>query len=155
MDSQRFNCSVQGCKKDYCNQFNLKRHYESQHLGVKRFRCKVCKKYLSSKQNLKEHRFMHTGEKPYNCSYPGCAETFRQGSQLSLHKKIHEEVNKRFKIEPRFDICLKALTIVLTKDQDHKDFEEYSEFKIEASSLPLISTPQVGVILPSSFITAA
>lgn len=51
--------------------------------------CKACKKILSSKQNLKEHMFIHSGERPYVCKAPGCGITFRQGSQLSAHKRIH------------------------------------------------------------------
>ncbi|CAG9312378.1 unnamed protein product [Blepharisma stoltei] len=149
MEIQRFACKVPGCNKDYCNQFNLKRHYEGQHMGVKRFRCKICKKYLSSKQNLKEHRFMHTGIKPYACPYEGCAESFRQGSQLSLHKKIHQEVIRRFRGIPQVETSLSLLTSALIKTEK----EEFEENNIKLLSqeivLPSITSPQIGITLPS------
>ena len=62
------------------NQFNLK--------------CKYCSKNLSSRQNLREHLYIHTGEKPYICTEIGCGQSFRQGSLLSIHKKIHSEIGK-------------------------------------------------------------
>jgi uncharacterized Zn-finger protein len=58
------------------------------------FKCKYCFKNLSSRQNLREHMYIHTEEKPYICTEVGCGQKFRQGSLLSLHKKIHLEVRK-------------------------------------------------------------
>lgn len=95
MKDQEFKCSFKSCYKSYCSLNNLRRHFEGAHIGVKRFRCKICRKYLSSKQSLIEHQFMHTGEKPFDCTYPNCSTSFRQGSQLSLHIKMHKEVQKR------------------------------------------------------------
>ena len=94
MKEPMYNCPVQGCDKAYCNKFNLKRHIESSHMGLKRFQCKHCSKFLSSKQNLKEHLYTHTGEKPYRCREAGCVMAFRQGSQLSVHKRIHSAIKQ-------------------------------------------------------------
>ena len=55
----------------------------------KSFICSYCHKSLSSHQNLREHEYIHTGHRPYKCKVPGCEASFRQGSQLSLHKKSH------------------------------------------------------------------
>lgn len=63
------------------------------------FKCKYCKKNLSSRQNLREHMYVHTGEKPYICTEPGCGKSFRQGSLLSIHKKIHSEIFRGLKKE--------------------------------------------------------
>ena len=57
-------------------------------------KCKFCSKILSSRQNFREHLYIHTGERPYVCKEPGCGEAFRQGSLLSIHKKMHTEINK-------------------------------------------------------------
>lgn len=59
-----------------------------------KLQCKYCFKDLSSRQNLREHMYIHTGEKPYICNEPGCNQTFRQGSLLSIHRRIHSEVKK-------------------------------------------------------------
>ena len=58
----------------------------------RKFQCLQCFKILSSKQNFKEHSYIHTGEKPFCCPEPGCHERFRQGSQLSVHRKMHRQV---------------------------------------------------------------
>lgn len=60
----------------------------------KKFQCSFCRKGLSSKQNLKEHEFTHTGELPYVCKTPGCGLRFRQGSVLSAHKRVHGIIDK-------------------------------------------------------------
>jgi hypothetical protein len=49
-------------------------------------------KKFASKQNLREHSYIHTGEKPFICQVSGCARQFRQASQLCVHKKYHEKV---------------------------------------------------------------
>ena len=59
-----------------------------------KFKCKYCFRKMSSRQNLREHLYIHTGEMPYICTEPGCGQKFRQGSLLSTHKRIHAEVNK-------------------------------------------------------------
>jgi len=56
--------------------------------------CKICKKEYSSKQSLREHLYTHSGERPYKCTIPGCDESFRQGSLLSIHRRIHREIDK-------------------------------------------------------------
>ena len=54
------------------------------------FKCRFCSRNLSSRQNLKEHLYVHTGEKPYKCQVQGCEMSFRQGSLLSIHKRSHK-----------------------------------------------------------------
>lgn len=85
-----FKCEFENCSKAYKSKFNLNRHIEIVHQSLKRFQCDICHKLLSSKQNLEEHYFTHTGEKSFRCTESGCLKSFRQRSQLSNHKKIHE-----------------------------------------------------------------
>lgn len=95
MEQVKFECFYEGCGKNYSNAFNLKRHVESFHRGIKKFTCSICNKGLSSKQNLREHSFIHLGIKPYVCKHVGCKEAYRQASQLLMHQIIHDEVDKQ------------------------------------------------------------
>ena len=80
---------------EICNSENDdSKQEESIRPNNKKFICSFCGKVLSSKQNLKEHEFTHTGELPYVCKYPGCGMRFRQGSVLSSHKRIHSFIEK-------------------------------------------------------------
>ncbi|OMJ91501.1 hypothetical protein SteCoe_5870 [Stentor coeruleus] len=98
-------CMINNCNKTYSTKFNLKRHVEISHLKQKKQKCEYCNKLFVSRQNLREHTFIHTGLKPYQCSF--CGEYFRQISQLSLHKRNHE-----MKEKPK-GYCLDATTLGL------------------------------------------
>lgn len=67
-------------------------------------RCRFCNKNLSSRQNLKEHIYLHTGETPYKCTFPDCHATFRQGSLFSLHKSSHNKA-AAVPVRPRKKFC--------------------------------------------------
>ena len=85
-------CEFEGCNKSYCSSFNLKRHIESCHMGIRKFKCETCGKNLSSKQNFLDHKNTHTGEKPYVCDVFGCKANFRQLSQFYIHKQMHDKI---------------------------------------------------------------
>jgi uncharacterized Zn-finger protein len=87
-----FACEAVGCFKVYKSRTNLKRHIEAIHADTKRYQCSQCSKVLSSKQNLTEHKFIHTQELPYICRELGCGQRFRHGSQYSAHKRIHNVI---------------------------------------------------------------
>ena len=82
-------CMFEGCTKEYKNKFNLKRHIQTTHFKRKAFQCKTCLNTFVSKQNLAEHMFIHSGIKPYKCTY--CGKKFRQVSQLCFHKRKHRK----------------------------------------------------------------
>ena len=85
-------CMSEECGKVYNTKFNLKRHIENAHLSLTRFSCDVCSKGFSSKQSLVEHRYLHSGKKPFVCRV--CGLRLRQASQLSLHKRVHTDAER-------------------------------------------------------------
>ncbi|CAG9322797.1 unnamed protein product [Blepharisma stoltei] len=150
-----YECKAPGCSSTYASETNLKRHIEAYHTESKKFQCNFCMKILSSKQNLKEHTFTHSGEKPYVCKEPGCGMKFRQGSQLSSHKRVHVAIKAyTHKAETN---KVKETYIKLTEWIDKSNFykleqvlpvlqtsEEYSFM------LPPISEPQGFCTLPAA-----
>ncbi len=52
--------------------------------------CSICKKVLKSKQTLKAHKLLHTGDKPFRCE--DCGQRFVQSHSLQYHKnKVHSK----------------------------------------------------------------
>jgi len=149
MPKQRLHCNHSGCTKSYCSSFNLKRHIESTHQGIRRFKCHLCGRYLSSKQNLIDHQNIHSGAKPYSCDHPHCEMKFRQLSQYYLHRQLHNEMSNILDTQyniPEFntDYLAKRLTEGL-KDAWEIPSLELTGSKIE---LPLIKLGQIEVTLP-------
>ena len=85
-----FLCYYPDCSKTFVTKFNLRRHVNSTHLAIKAYTCSLCLKRFACKQNLSEHNFIHTGEKPFGCPLPSCGKRFRQASQLCVHRKTHK-----------------------------------------------------------------
>lgn len=99
MKEKIYPCPYTSCGRIYSSPINLKRHVDCIHLRLKDFTCQICSRRLSSKQNYREHLSIHTGERPFACLR--CGLNFRQGSQLSQHKKTHSAVDRRDMVELR------------------------------------------------------
>ena len=148
--SKTFSCTFPKCLKTYGNKFNLHRHIEVNHGNSKRFRCRQCGKYLSSKQNLKEHKNIHSQRFPYKCKEPLCGMTFSQTSQYSNHKKLHREI-LLMAMSLQEPLSLVVITIQLTdyfKEATNEVVKGTSVIDIENIELPKISKPQISVTLP-------
>lgn len=111
--------------------------------------CQVCLKTLSSKQNLKQHMNIHTGEKPFKCCFPGCISSYKHASQLSNHRVLHQQYTKVATsslddIRTFIKLLIQALerSSVIDHDSDRK------QNKKKRINLPCIERPQVGVVLP-------
>ncbi|OMJ68916.1 hypothetical protein SteCoe_33499 [Stentor coeruleus] len=135
-----FACRFKGCSKQYSTKYSLQRHCLIRHNKSKRFSCKICKKILSSNQNLKEHFYTHSNEKPLICPVRGCSKLFRQSSQLSAHKKIHLYAMKSSKVSQSINY-LKLTELLKTYSIEGSQSEE-QEFQDFWPEIPQIFEPE-------------
>lgn len=53
------------------------------------FSCDICQKVFLYPSQLKEHRMIHTGEKPYQCEI--CSKAYVNASKLKYHMIVHTD----------------------------------------------------------------
>ena len=148
-----FICKHANCERSYSSKYNLRRHIESNHSKIKRFRCRACGKHLSSKQNLQEHLYTHSKVKPYVCAEPHCEKSFRQSSQLSNHKKLHQELLAFCRQQNEFKELKLHSRSFTEKFQENLECSRSHELMDceENIFLPKLSGPQNSVVLPNLF----
>ncbi|KAG7170931.1 uncharacterized protein LOC121863778 [Homarus americanus] len=52
-------------------------------------KCQICNRVFPREKSLQAHLRTHTGERPYQCDYPGCTKAFTQSGQLKTHQRLH------------------------------------------------------------------
>ncbi|KAK4320576.1 hypothetical protein Pmani_008580 [Petrolisthes manimaculis] len=52
-------------------------------------KCYICNRVFPREKSLQAHLRTHTGERPYQCDYPGCTKAFTQSGQLKTHQRLH------------------------------------------------------------------
>lgn len=121
------------------------KHAKPLHLTYK---CGICGKKLTSKQNLFQHISIHTGEKPLRCPYSGCSASFKHASQLSSHKSMHAK-----NLPNKLDFsCLKSFIWLLL---ELFTMEKQSDYTIPVGpyssndvNLPLVKPDLSNSLLP-------
>ena len=149
MLKRKMHCEYPGCSKTYCSAFNLKRHVESTHQGLRKFKCLTCGKFLSSKQNLIDHQNIHSGQKPYCCEIASCGMRFRQLSQYYLHRQLHSEISTTIVNQFNTFTCnLDFFNQRLSKASDCDWEIPNLPYTSNDFSLPAIASSQCFAILP-------
>lgn len=80
-----------------CQEEEILSHHASHHSSERSSKripqlyiCKYneCRYQSTRKKDFQKHLRTHTGEKPYQCDYPGCVQTFSDPSSCSRHKRL-------------------------------------------------------------------
>ena len=135
-------CAYEGCTRAYSSTFNLKRHIEKVHFGIKKFKCAYCEKHLSSKQNLIDHQNIHSGARPYQCDVPTCGIKFRQLSQFYLHKQMHNEADmKESNALIETFVNVRMLTLLIGE----KGIQKESDVETLTQDIEIITFPKLKI----------
>lgn len=75
------------CNKSFRIYSGIVRHIQGTHLQLKKFTCEICNSKFTSRDNLRQHSFLHADDKPYVCDI--CGKGFKQKASLFLHSRTH------------------------------------------------------------------
>ena len=85
------------CNKLFHTMHDVVNHLTVDHVGGPENNDHACywqecsreKKSFKAKYKLVNHVRVHTGEKPFCCTFPGCGRLFARSENLKIHKRIH------------------------------------------------------------------
>uniref|UniRef100_K3X6G2 C2H2-type domain-containing protein n=1 Tax=Globisporangium ultimum (strain ATCC 200006 / CBS 805.95 / DAOM BR144) TaxID=431595 RepID=K3X6G2_GLOUD len=82
-----------GCGKSFTDNAHLRDH-TFVHTGEKNLSCELCGKRFARLSTLHDHQRVHSGEKPYACALPGCSKRYSSRAALRFHIAGHASTNR-------------------------------------------------------------
>ena len=80
-------CPNKDCMKMFRDNSALRKHMHTH--GPKVHVCAECGRSFVESSKLKRHHLVHTGEKPFMCTFEGCGKRFSLDFNLRTHVRIH------------------------------------------------------------------
>lgn len=80
-------CPHDECNKMFRDNSAMKKHLHTH--GPRIHVCAECGKAFVESSKLKRHQLVHTGEKPFQCTFTGCGKRFSLDFNLRTHVRIH------------------------------------------------------------------
>jgi len=88
-------CTEEDCDKRFWTNQHLQRHVKLVHEKDKgQYECQECPAAFNKHHKLRAHVaevHMPEGANPFPCTHAGCGKSFKTGSKLRSHAKVHDE----------------------------------------------------------------
>ena len=97
------------CDKNFTSKPHLKRHRESVHLGIRKFKCGYCDKAFVDSRQVKRHtNSVHLKLKPHTCDI--CNKAFASPTNLKSHINNVHNVDNGQEANLKCDFCESVYT---------------------------------------------
>lgn len=133
-------CPHKGCNKMFRDNSAMRKHLHTH--GPRVHVCAECGKAFVESSKLKRHQLVHTGEKPFQCTFEGCGKRFSLDFNLRTHVRIH--TGDRPYVCP-FDGCNKKFaqsTNLKSHILTHAKAKSRNNMNRAPNNLPMLHQPQ-------------